>query len=143
MFLGLVCYIAVFLSNLAKHTQHLSTLTNVECDKNWPGWSNMHAATFNVIKTLILSHEYLTTIDHIAPSNNVIFVTCDTSNWHIGAVLSFGPIWEMVHSFAFELQQLTGAQLNYPIHKKELLTIVRTDTLAMPLSVKYTQETPL
>ncbi len=49
---------------------------------------------------------------------------CDASNKRTGAVLSWGPTWETAHPVAFDSMQLSGTQLNYPVHKKELLAII-------------------
>src|SRR6202011_3483739 len=72
---------------------------------------------------------------------NKIFVTCDASNWRTGAVLSFGPSWETARPVAFDSTQLKDAQLNYPTHEKELLTIIhalskwRSDLLGSPIII--------
>jgi len=42
----------------------------------------------------------------------------------MGAVLSFGPTWESTRPVAFKSQQLHGAELHYPIHKQEMLSII-------------------
>lgn len=124
-FLGLVCYLAAFLPNLAEHTRILNPLTSKEAEGSWPGWSLDHQMAFNHIKTLVCSHECLTSIDHDALDSNRIFVSCDASDFHTGAMLSFGPDLESARPVAFESAPLTGAELNYPVHKKELLAIVR------------------
>ncbi|TFY77464.1 hypothetical protein EWM64_g6549 [Hericium alpestre] len=124
-FLGLVCYISAFLPALAEHTAVLTPLTTKEAEKSWPMWTNLHADTFEAIKQLVISCECLTVIDHDNPGNNQIFVTCDASDRRTGACLSFGPTWETARPIAFDSMQLTAAQQNYPVHEKELLTIVR------------------
>lgn len=72
----------------------------------------------------MLSHECLTIIDHDNPGDNNVYITCDTSNWFTGAILSFGPTWESAHPIAFNSMQLKGAEQNYPVHEKELLAII-------------------
>jgi hypothetical protein len=69
-FLGLVRYIAVFLPHLADHTTVLIPLTTKECEKDFPTWSSTHQIAFDAIKSLIVSHECLTVIDHMLPGNN-------------------------------------------------------------------------
>jgi hypothetical protein len=64
------------------------------------------------------------TIDHENPCDNNIYVTCDASDWHMGATLSFRLTWESVRPVAFDFMQLKGAEKNYPVHKKELLAII-------------------
>ncbi len=63
-------------------------------------------------------------INHINPGDNKIFVTCDASDRCTSAVLSWGPTWESAHPVTYDSMQLKGAQLNYPVHEKELLSIV-------------------
>jgi hypothetical protein len=84
----------------------------------------VHQLAFEVIKALVVSADCLTTINHINPHDNKIFVPCDASNWCTGATLSFGPTWETAHPVAFDSMQLKGAEKNYPVHKKELLAII-------------------
>jgi RNase H-like domain found in reverse transcriptase len=73
---------------------------------------------------LVISAECLTTIDHECPGENKIFVTCDASDWHIGATLSFSQTWETARPVTFDSMQLKPAEKNYPIHEKELLAII-------------------
>ena len=124
-FLGLVRYVASFLPKLADFTRVLTPLTMKEADREFPPWSSTHQRAFDGIKQLVTSRECLTTIDHDNPGENQIFVTCDASDWRTGAVLSFGPTWETARPVAYDSIQLKGAELNYPVHEKELLAIVR------------------
>lgn len=124
-FLGLVRYIAIFLPKLADHTVILTPLTTKESRKDFPTWNAAHQLAFEAIKALVVSADCLTTIDHINPRDNKIFVTCDGSDWRTGATLSFGPTWETARPVAFDSMQLKGAEKNYPVHEKELLAIIR------------------
>jgi hypothetical protein len=124
-FLRLMRYISVFLPKLAEHTHILTPLTTKEAKKTFPQWTEIHQEAFKAIKALVVSAECLTTIDHECPGDNKFFVTCDTSDWCIGATLSFGPTWETVRPVAFDLMQLKPAEKNYPVHEKELLAIIR------------------
>ncbi len=123
-FLGLVCYLASFLPNLADHTAVLSPLTSLKPHR-FPVWTDEHQFAFNSIKRLVISADCLTVIDHVDPGDNKIFVTCDASDKRTSAVLSLGPTWETAQPVAYDSVQLKGAQLNYPVHEKELLSIVR------------------
>ena len=73
---------------------------------------------------LVVSSTCLTVIDHIFPGKNRIFITCDMSDWCIGACLSFSDTWEMARLVAYDSMQLNSTEQNYPIHKKELLAII-------------------
>ena len=123
-FLGLVCYISFFPPKLADHTIILTPLTMKEDQKHFPPWTDAHQTAFEAIKSLVMSAECLTTVDHENPGDNKIFITCDASNWWMGAVLSFGPSWETAWLVAFDSMQLKSAKKNYPVHEKELLAII-------------------
>ncbi len=139
-FLGLVRYISTFLPRLAEHTTVLNPLTCKEADANFV-WTTKHDHAFDAIKRLVVSHECLTTIDHNNLGDNKIFVSTDASDFCTGAVLSYGETLETARPVAFESAQLSGAELNYPVHEKELLAIVRAlkkwriDLLGIPFIV--------
>jgi RNase H-like domain found in reverse transcriptase len=120
-----VRYIALFLPRLADYTCVLTPLTTKDARKNFPEWTLTHQTVFKAIKALVVSAECLTSIDHNHPGDNKIFVTCDASDWCIGATLSFGTTWETAHPVAFDSLQLKPAEKNYPVHEKELLAIIR------------------
>jgi len=147
-FLGLVRYVSVFLPRLADYTTVLTPLTTKEARKSFPDWTSEHNAAFDAIKALVVGAECLTTIDHLNPGDNKVFVTCDASDWRTGATLSFGPTWETARPVAFDSMQLKGAEKNYPVHEKELLAIIRalkkwrSDLLGMPIFV-YTDHRTL
>jgi hypothetical protein len=124
-FLGLVRYLATFLPNLSKYTGRLDPLTRKECDKEFPPWTTQHQDAFDQIKRLATSAECLTTIDHNALHQNKIFVTTDASDFGSGAVLAFGPSYETARPVAYDSRTFKGAELNYPVHEKEQLAIIR------------------
>jgi hypothetical protein len=49
----------------------------------------------------------------------------DVSDFGSGAILSFGPSYKEARPVAFDSRSFKGAELNYPVHEKELLAIVR------------------
>ena len=124
-FLGLVRYLSAFLPKLALQATVLNKLTTKECDKQFPSWSSEHQTAFETIKHIVVSRECLTVIDHSLLDTNKIFVTTDASDTTTGAVLSFGPTWETARPVAFDSTSLKEAELNYPVHEKELLAIMR------------------
>jgi len=89
-FLGLVRYVADFLPQLADHTLMLTPLTHKTADAVFLSWTPEHQMAFDAIKSLVISADCLTTIDHDNSGDNKIFVTCDASDLRTGAVLSFG-----------------------------------------------------
>ena len=124
-FLGLVQYLAAFLPKLADHTVILDELTQKECDKEFPHWTARHQTAFNNIKQLATSPTCLTSIDPHSMPENKIFITTDASDFGSEAVLSFGLTYETARPVAYDSHSFKGAELNYPIHEKELLAIIQ------------------
>ena len=147
-FLGLVRYIADHIPNLAEHTRVLNALTTKAAELSFPPWTTVHQDAFQAIKDLVTSPCCLTTIDHDNPGDNKIFLTCDASDYRTGAVLAWGPLWEEAKPVAFDSTPLRDAALNYPVHEKELLAIIRRlkkwriELLGAPLHV-YTDHCTL
>jgi hypothetical protein len=123
-FLGLVQYLVAFLSNLATYTAVLTLLTTTKATHLFPAWTTEHQFAFEAVKAIIVSHDCLTTIDH-ADLSMRIFVTTNASKVRSGAVLSFRRDWQMARLVAFDSMTFKGAELNYPVHKKEMLAIIR------------------
>ena len=79
--------------------------------------------------------------DHENLGENEVFITCDVSNWQMGATLSVGTSWELGRPVTFNSMQLKGTEKNYPAHKKELLAVIcalkkwRSDLLGIPIYV--------
>ena len=124
-FLGLVRYLNAFLPHLALQSSILSRLTTKECAKKFPPWNETYQKAFEKIKDIVISRECLTVIDHTKLDTNSIYLTTDASERCTGAVLSFGPTWETARPVAFDSSTLKDAELNYPVHEKELLAIIR------------------
>jgi hypothetical protein len=147
-FLGLVQYLSSHVPNVAEHTHILTLLTTKEAERQFPGWTTQHQNAFEALKALIISPACLTVINHDEPSENLIFLTCDASDYRTGAVLSWGPTWETACPVAFESYQLHDAQLNYPVHEKKLLAVIkalkkwRIELLGAPVHV-YTDHRTL
>ena len=70
------------------------------------------------------SRDCLTTIDFTKMPDYKIFVTMDASDKCSGAVLSFRPSWESARPVAFDSMTFKNAELNYPVHQKELLAVI-------------------
>ena len=107
------------------HTGALADLITKDADCKFPKWTNMHQHAFDGIKKLVVSHDCLTTIDLSLMPNYKIYITTDASDLGSGAVLSFGKTWETARPVAFKSMTFKGAQLNYPVHEKEMLAIIR------------------
>ncbi len=124
-FLGLVRYLQKFLPYLAEHCQVLEQLTHKNFDHEFPPWTQLSQNAFDAIKHLVVSRDCLTVIDPSLMPKYKIFVTTDASDIASGAVLSFGETWEIVRPIAYDSCSFKDAELNYPVHKKELLAIIR------------------
>lgn len=85
----------------------------------------VHQGAFDEIKALVTSRECLTVIDHDNMGDNQIFVACDASDRRTGEVLMYGKTRETARPVAFDSTQLKPVEMNYPVHKKELLACVR------------------
>lgn len=147
-FLGLVRYILAFLPDLAKHSGILDPFTTKEAEKFFPEWGTRENEAFQAIKALVASRDCLTIIDHSLLATHKIYVTTDASDTQSGAVLSFGTTWEAARPVAFDSKTFKDAELNYPVHEKELLAIIRAlkkwraDLIGVPFLV-YTDHKTL
>ena len=124
-FLGLVRYLADFLPALAEYTGILTELTTAASGKKFPAWTDTYQKAFDSIKQIIVGRECLTTIDLTKLPEYKIFVTTDASDRRSGAILSFGKTWSSAWPVTFDSMTFKGAELNYPVHEKELLAIIR------------------
>ena len=80
---------------------------------------------FENIKQLVLGANCLTIINYKDKESN-IYVTTDASDCCTGIVLSFGKTWELACPVAYDSYQLNDVEKNYPVHKKELLAIIKS-----------------
>jgi hypothetical protein len=110
---------------LADHTGVLTELTTKNSKRDFPSWMPRHQNAFDAIKLIVTSRDCLTTINFTKMPENKIFVTTDASDKCSGAVLAFGPSWEKARPVAFDSMTFKNAELNYPVHEKELLAIIR------------------
>ena len=123
-FLGLVRYLQIFLPDLATHCKVLEELTQKRYEREFPEWTQNRQNAFDAIKQLVVSRECLTVIDPDLMPEYKIFVTTDASDIASGAVLSFGKTWETARPVAYDSCSFKGAELNYPVHEKEMLAVV-------------------
>jgi len=115
-FLGLATYYRRFISHFATITAPMTDLLKKDQEYNW---SSEAAAAFSTIKMALTTTPVLLLPDQSKPFR----VTTDASDYAIGAVLS----QDQGHGdqpIAFESRKMTPAELNYPIHEKELLAII-------------------
>jgi hypothetical protein len=147
-FCGLVRYIVHFLPQIMEHTCVLTELTTKKCNANFPAWTDTHQMAFNCVKKAVVRWDCLMTIDHILMPDLKVFMTTDASNFQLGAVLSFGKMWETACLVAFDSMTFNNAELNYPIHEKEMLAIICaldkwwSDLVSIPFTI-YTDHKSL
>jgi hypothetical protein len=103
----------------------LADLITKFADKAFPPWTPKHERAFVGIKETLVGRECLTTIDFLKIPDYKIYVTTDASDTCSGAVLFFGPSWETARLVAFDSSTFKDAELNYPVHEKELLAVIR------------------
>jgi hypothetical protein len=100
-----------------------------------------HQFAFDSIKQIVVGRDCLMTIDFNLMPDHKIYVTTDASDTCSRALLFFGPTWESAWPVAFDSCIFKGAELNYPVHEKELLAIIqalkkwRTDLVGLPFFV--------
>ena len=111
-------------------------------------FSELHKTAFEAIKKTVVSRECLTTIDFTLMLEHRIFVMTDANDYQSGVVFSFGESWETAHPVAFDSMMFKGVELNYPVHEKEMLAIIRalqrwcSDLIGVPFMV-YTDHKTL
>ena len=156
-FLGLASYYRRFIREFAQIAAPLSDLL-VESDEKLRKqkfrairWNARSAYAFNKLKRKISSEPVLQQID----DSKRFRIETDCSEWALGCVLLQEDEDSKWHPVAFDGRKLNRAELNYPIHKKELLAIkhslrtwgayisnsTRTEVLTDHESLKYLQTT--
>ncbi|GJP74954.1 hypothetical protein CLOP_g5462 [Closterium sp. NIES-67] len=115
-FLGFVNYVRRFIPNMAGLS---APLTDRLKDHDCFWWGEKQQAAFDQLKIALMSPPVL----RISDPNRPYEVVTDASDIAIGAVLlqDFGDGLQPV---AYESRKLQGAEKNYTVHDKEMLTIV-------------------
>jgi len=101
----------------------LNILTIKASEHCFSTWTAEHQRAFDSIKSIVISHNCLVSIDHDNKTRK-IYITTDASDRCLGAVLSFGDDWETARPVAFKSMTFKDVELNYPVHEKELLAII-------------------
>lgn len=78
--MGLVRYLVDFLPDLVEYIGILTELTTINAEKNFPAWTDHYQQSFDAIKSITVSHEYLMTIDLSKLPEYNFFVTTDASD---------------------------------------------------------------
>ncbi|KAK4689460.1 putative transposase, partial [Tremellales sp. Uapishka_1] len=83
-------------------------------------WTEKHQASFELLKSTISSAPVLRHYDPNLPC----VVECDASDVALGAALSQKGEDDVLRPVAFASRTMIDAELNYPVHDKEMLSIV-------------------
>lgn len=124
-FLGLAIYYRRFVKDFAKIAVALHDLTK-EADAELRKrkfrpiiWTEQCEVAFRRLKEALVSAPVLVQPDRAKPFT----IETDASEWAIGFVLCQVGEDGKMHPVAFDGRKLKGAELNYPVHEKELLAI--------------------
>lgn len=116
-FLGFANFYRRFISGYFAMALPLTTLTKKGATFNW---SDTAHGAFNAMKAAFTIAPIL---QHFDPSQKVVLET-DASDYAIGCVMSQPDSDNVLHPFAYHSRKLLHAEINYPIHDKEMLAIV-------------------
>ncbi|KAJ8566168.1 hypothetical protein ON010_g6957 [Phytophthora cinnamomi] len=114
--LGLANYLHKYSENYAEMARPLYTL--LKKDTDWR-WDAEHQEAFEAIKASLFHAPILVLPDPARPFS----VVCDASDFAIGCALLQADAEGRERVVAFESRQLKAAEMNYPIHDKELLAM--------------------
>lgn len=115
-FLGLASYYRRFVKGFSKVAAPLTALLKGKSDSI--EWTSDCDSSFLNLKNALTSTPILTIMD---PLKGGIVLCTDASDLAIGAVLM-----QEGRVLAYESRKLNSAELNYPIHEKELLAIIHS-----------------
>ncbi len=118
-FIGLINYVANFLSNISMYTSPLQGMTQNGAPFHW---KPVHQRCFDMIKHVCCKTPVIRPIN--SKSEDPIWVVCNTSKTGIGVIYSQGPTWNSCRPAGFMSKKFTSAQQNYAIHKLETLAIL-------------------
>ena len=116
-FLGFANFYRKFIKGFAARAGPLTSLTKKDCPFQW---TSKEKAAFEDLKNCFASAPTLTIFD---PNRPCVFES-DCSNYSLGCALSQHDDNGVLHPVAFYSRRLLPAEMNYPIHDKELLAIV-------------------
>ncbi|KAG0152675.1 hypothetical protein PDIDSM_2480 [Penicillium digitatum] len=124
-FLGLATYYRRFVKDFAKIAVALHNLTK-EADEELRKqkfrpitWTEQCEVAFVRLKEALVSAPVLVQPNRTKPFT----IETDASEWAIGFLLGQEGQDGKMHPVAFDGRKLRGAELNYPVHEKELLAI--------------------
>lgn len=117
-FVGFANFYRQFIKNFSSIVEPLTRLTGKDSKFAW-GQSQEEA--FNKLKEAFIAEPALANFD---PDLETI-MECDASGWSIGGVLSQYGKDGLLHAVAYFSAKNTTAEVNYTIHDKELLAVIK------------------
>lgn len=114
--LGLANYLHKYTRNYAELARPLSAL--LKKDLEW-SWTEEHRLAFESIKTSLISAPVLALPDFSKPFS----VVCDASDFAIGCSLMQVDAAGVNRPVSYQSRQLKAAEVNYPVHDRELLAM--------------------
>ena len=114
--LGLANYLHKYAEGYAQMAKPLTDL--LRKDTAWQ-WESVHQIAFDAIKASLVSAPILALPDHGRPFS----VVCDASDYAVGCALLQEDDKGARRVISYQSRQLRAAELNYPVHDKELLAI--------------------
>ena len=114
--LGMANYLHKYAANYAQLAKPLTDLLRKEVA--WE-WSSIQQSAFDAIKKSLISAPILALPDHTKSFS----VVCDASDFAIGCALLQKDHEGRDRVISYQSRQLKAAELNYPVHDKELLAI--------------------
>jgi hypothetical protein len=114
--LGLANYLHKYTRNYAAIVRPLTQL--LRKDVEWQ-WTKDHQESFDTVKQSLREAPILMLPDYTKPFH----VVCDASQFAIGCALMQHDDEGRERVAAYESRQLQAAELNYPVHDKELLAM--------------------
>jgi len=114
--LGLATYLHKFTKNYASMVHPLTAL--LKKDAAW-SWTTEHQDAFDGIKESLVSAPVLALPDFERPFS----VVCDASDYALGCCLMQRDAEGRNRPISYQSRKLQGAELNYPVHDKELLAM--------------------
>jgi hypothetical protein len=118
-FLGLCNYFRKFIANFSEIALPLTELTKTKSNPYYK-WTNKHTNSFHSLKEKLISPPILSHFNPKIP----IFLSCDASNFAVGATLE-QQINDNLHPIGYFSAKMTSCERNYTIMEKELLAIVK------------------
>ena len=120
-FVGLINYLGAFLPDITSYTGPLMAIMQ---NGTLFHWHPIHQRCFNMIKHICCKTPVISPIDPIK-WDEPIWLICDASKFHIGAMYGQGPTWQQCKPTRFMSKKFMTTQHNYAVHELETLVVLK------------------